>query len=433
MSRFLFATIGSLGDLHPYIAVAQAVIARGHEAVVVCAEEYREVIRNAGVEFAPARPRLAEFGDYREAVARIFDVRRGPERLIREMIMPGLRAAYEDHLRASHGADLLVSHPLTLTLQLVAQRQSLPWAATVLAPMSFMSTFDPPLLAAVPWLRSLRRFGPAVYGTVFGLLKRVVWSWERPLRKFRTELGLPPLQQLAMFEGQFSPLLNLALFDEQLAQPQPDWPQKTFICGSPVFEGAIQDEALLRDVGRFLAEGEAPIVFALGSSAVWVAGGFWEHAVAAALELGRRAVLVTGPSTPKHLPDGVKAFSYVPYSKVFPHAAVVAHQAGIGTLSQALRAGRPQLLLPLAFDQPDNARRAQALGLGRCIRFAKASPQRLASELRLLLSRPCYAERAAGIAVELSKTDGAACAADRLIECLGEVRRSFQWNGSGSH
>ncbi len=418
MSRFLFATIGSLGDLHPYIAIARAVISRGHQAVIVAAEEYRDAVEKAGVEFAPARPSLKDFGDYQQAVARIFNVRRGPERLVREMIMPNLRSSYEDILRASQGADLLVSHPLTLALQLVAQRRALPWVASVLSPLSFMSNYDPPVIAAAPWLRILRRLGPAGYGVVFSLFKRVVRKWEKPLRDFRNELGLPPSNQMAMFEGQFSPLLNLALFDPQLARPQPDWPQNTFVCGAPVFPGEMQDEAPLRDLESFLAAGDAPIVFALGSSAVWVAGRFWEHAVAAAGQTGRRAILITGPTVTKSLPANVKAFSYLSYSKIFPHAAAVVHQAGIGTLAQALRAGRPQLLLPLAFDQPDNATRARALGLARTIPFRTTNVQRLVSQLELLLSDRSYAEKATTVANDLANRDGAATAADLLINSL---------------
>jgi len=405
--------------LHPYIAVARILAARGHEAIIATAEEYRPAVQGAGLEFAATRPRLSELGDYQTVVARIFDVRRGPERLIRELVMPGLRPAYEDILRASQGADLLVSHPLTFTVQLVAQRRALPWVATVLSPLSFMSSFDPPLITGAPWLRALRFFGPRVYGWALHIIKRATWSWEKPLREFRKELGLPPSNRMAMFEGQFSPLLNLALFDLHLASPQPDWPENTRVCGSPVVDGTAHDSGQLRELESFLARGAAPIVFALGSSAVWLAADFWARAAAAARSIGRRGVLITGPITPGSLPEGVQAFSYLPYQKVFPHAAAVVHQAGIGTLAQALRAGRPQLIVPLAFDQPDNAERARALGLARVIPFAKATTRVLASELELLLSVSSYGERSRALAEELARTDGAACAADHLIGCLG--------------
>jgi len=93
-----------------------------------------------------------------------------------------------------------------------------------------------------------------------------------------------------------------------------------------------------------------------------MAGDFWPEAISAARELGRRAVLITGAEQLGPLPEGVRAFSYLPYSRIFPAAAANVHQAGIGTLAQALRAGRPQLIVPVAFDQPDNAREEQNQG-----------------------------------------------------------------------
>ena len=157
----------------------------------------------------------------------------------------------------------------------------------------------------------------------------------------------------------------------------------------------------LNDLEQFLADGEAPIVFALGSSAVWIAGDFWDKAIAATVALGRRAVLLTGPIVPESLPDTIRAYSYLPYSKVFPHAAAIVHQAGVGTLAQAMRAGRPQLIVPVAFDQPDNARRACALGLARTIPFRKVTAQRLTSELSMLLDSASYADAAHRMAASL--------------------------------
>jgi len=417
LSRFLFATAGSLGDLHPYLAVARALIQRGHQAVIAAAEDHRAPVEAAGVEFAPVRPRASDIGDYQDLVTRLFDTRRGPERLIREFVMPHLRPAYADLSRAVDGADLLISHPLTVTLPLVAELRGLPWAATALSPLTFMSSYDPPVIAGAPWLRKLRALGPAPYGLLFKLLRLTVRSWEAPLRDFRRELGLPPPKRPAMFEGQFSPLLNLALFDPQLAAPQPDWPVNVRVCGAPIYDGAAPHADIRNDLEHFLGEGEPPIVFALGSSAVWIAGDFWDKAAAAARELGRRAILVTGPVTPAGLPDGVRAFPYLPYSSAFPRAAAVVHQAGIGTLAQALRAGRPQLIVPVAFDQPDNARRAAALGLARVLPFRKVTARRLASELAALLDRPSYARGARAVAAALTGVDGAGRAAEELIAC----------------
>jgi UDP:flavonoid glycosyltransferase YjiC (YdhE family) len=283
--------------------------------------------------------------------------------------------------------------------------------------MIFLSAHDPPVIPHAVWLHRLRFLGPGFFRFMFLTAKLLTKHWGKALRELRKEVGLPPGHVFEIFDGQFSPLANLALFDQQLAQSQPDWPGNTQICGSPVFDGPQQDTAALDDLGKFLADGEAPIVFALGSSAVWIAGNFWDKAIDAALKLERRAILLTGPEMPASLPGTVRAYPYLPYSKVFPHAAAIVHQAGIGTLAQALRSGRPQLIVPLAFDQPDNAARACSLGLARTVPFRKVAAQRLESELSLLLDSEGYADAAQGMAVELSPTNGAARAAEALISC----------------
>jgi len=304
----------------------------------------------------------------------------------------------------------------------VAQVRGLLWVATVLSPLSFMSCDDPPVIAGASWLRKLRALGVTPYRFVFNLIKLTVRPWEAPLRDFRRDLGLPPSKHLAIFEGQFSPFLNLALFDAELARPQPDWPPNVRVCGAAMYDGAAPDAGIRDDLERFFREGEPPIVFALGSSAVWIAGDFWDKATAAAQQLGRRAILVTGPVTPQGLPGGVRAFPYLPYSSAFPRAAAVVHQAGIGTLAQALRAGRQQLIVPVAFDQPDNARRAAALGVARALPFRSVSARRLASELAALLDQSSYADKARTVAAALAKTDGAGRAAEELIACARAVR-----------
>lgn len=424
MSRFVFSTLGSLGDVHPYIAVGRSLLQRGHKAVIATSEEYRTAIERAGVEFAAVQPNMADLGNYQEMVSRVLHARRGPEYLIQRLVMPYLRPGFDALMQASVGADLLVSHPLTVTMPLVAHKRGLRWVSTVLAPMSLMSCYDPPTIATAEWFRSLRVFGVTPYRFLFGLAKLQVHGWERPLREFRREIGLPPRKELALFEGQFSPLRTLALFDAQLAAPQPDWPAHTVVCGNPAYDGEELDPGIRSDLEEFLDQGEPPIVFALGSSAVWIAGDFWKHAVAATQRVGRRAILITGPQVPASLPESVRAYAWLPYSIVFPRAAVVVHSAGIGTLAQAMRSGRPQLLLPVAFDQPDNARRAVALGVGRTLPFRSVTVNRLVVEIDEILKDPTYGVKSQALAMELAKGDGASRAAEELASCVAALNGS---------
>lgn len=414
--RIVFATFGSLGDLHPYVAVSRELARRGHRPLIATFEEFRENVEAAGVGFAPLRPAMARFGDKTAIMERLVDPWRGPEFLVRGMFMPHLRETYEDLARACNGADLLVTHPLALAGPLLAQKEGLRWVSSGLSPMTMFSARDPSLFPAAAWMLWVRKLGVAPYRWIFSIPRAVVRRWEQPLRELRAELGLPVTDVIAQLEGQFSPLLHLALFSSVLAAPQPDWPAATTVCGFPRYDGTPPDARTRDELEDFLASGEPPVVFGLGSSAVMVAGEFWRSAMAATEKLGRRAILLTG-SPPENLgavPPAVKVFQYLPYSLVFPRALAVVHSGGIGTLAQALAAGRPQLIVPVAFDQPDNARRTAALGIARTLPFRRAGAETMSRELAALLDTPGCAARAAAVGEKVAREDGARATADTL-------------------
>jgi rhamnosyltransferase subunit B len=420
--RIVFATFGSLGDLHPYLSLALELKRRGHRPVIATFDGYREAVAATGAEFAPMRPAMAEFGEPATAMRRLLDPDKGPEYLVRHLFMPHIRASYEDLDCIAADADVIVSHPIAFAAPLVAQKRGLAWASSVLAPLSLMSAIDPPLFGPAPWLRSIRKFGVAPYRLVFRLVKRIAGAWEQPLRALRAELGIPS-DRLAQFEGQYSPALNLALFSRVLAVPQTDWPPNTVVCGFPHYDGTAPDGNTRAALDAFIASGERPLVFGLGSSAIMIAGEFWNHAIAAAQRLGRRAILVTGNASERFadLPSTVEAFPYFPYSAVFPHAAAVVHSGGIGTLAQALAAGHPQLVVPVAFDQFDNAARALRLGCARTLRFSKVTADTLAREIDALLASPQYATQAERIGEDITRENGAHAACDAIESLLRDA------------
>lgn len=428
MPRILLATLGSLGDLHPYIAVGKALSARGQQVRVATSVDYRARVEAAGLEFSPLAPSIAELGDREQIAQRFFHPLHGPRRLIETMVMKPLRRAYADMRAATEGVALAVSHPITPTLPLIAEQRGLPWLSSVLAPYSLFSLTDPSVIPGLEWLQRLPRFGRWPYGSVFGLVRMLMRRWERPLHALRAELGLSPVTGSQLISSQFSSRGTLALFDPVLAAPQPDWPPRTMVCGAALYDAPDPHDAVapcseaLGAFERFVAAGPPPVVFALGSSAVWIARNYWKHAIAACEMLGIRGLLLTGMPLEQPLPANVAAFDYVPYSRVFPYAAAIVHQAGIGTLSYALRSGRPQLLTPAGYDQPDNAARAARLGVGRVLPFRRAhSASRMAHALRVLLGNPAHASAAAEVAEKLSGGNGAAAAAQRIIECLNSA------------
>src|SRR6185436_15358485 len=285
-----------------------------------------------------------------------------------------------------------------------------------LAPLSFYSAYDPPVPPFWQWTRKLHVLGPGVMGFLMRLTQSTYKA--RAVTDFRAELGLSDTGS-PMFDGQHSPTLVLALFSKVFAQSQPDWPKQTEITGFCFYDGN-REAQISPELINFLDSGAPPIIFTLGSSAIWVARDFFQESIEAAKRLGRRAVLLIGDerNLPPSLPEGIIAVDYVPYQSILPRACAVVHHGGVGTTSQALLAGVPTLIVPFAFDQSDNAEHARKLGTSRTLYRKNYQAAKVANELEELLRHPYYSQRALEVSQKLKRENGPARAADLIEQVL---------------
>jgi rhamnosyltransferase subunit B len=386
MKRVVLTAFGSLGDLHPYLAIAHGLKQRGHHPVLATSAAYYRNVLNAGIEFARLSPDLLDFNFERDG-KNVNDPKRGTEFIIKNILLPHIRDSINDLTRALAGADLLIAHPITFAAPLVAEKLKLPWLSTVLNPLNFLSHYDPPPVS----IGKFRFLGPLLIPFV-ALLRRHVNLWLHPLHQLRQELGLPFRKDL--LKAQFSPYGTLALFSKVLAKQKPDWPDKTCITGFPIFEDTAPNYFTLSRLESFLKEGNPPVVFTLGSSAVMDAKDFYVQSIEAAKKIGQRAVLLTGRIVknvlPEPLPSGMISLDYIPFPYIFPRAAAIVLHGGIGTLAEGLRSGHPMLIVPIAHDQPDNAQRAKRLNVARCIQRTDYSADRVAKELHKLITNKRY-------------------------------------------
>lgn len=430
--RILLATWGSFGDLHPYMAIALELKRRGHTAVIATSPLYREKIEAAGIGFHPVRPDMPqpESAEAVEVLRRVTHMRSGPEYVWRELLMSHVRDSYEDTLAAVEArgeaggkTDLLISHTVAVAAPLVAAVTNVRWISTVLQPIVFVSAFDPPTPPQFPPVREIAALHPAIGRAIMGLGKRTTLAWSRPLRALRRELNLPPGKN-PIFEGQHSPARVLALFSKVLSDVQPDFPPRTEITGFPFYDRKDEQE-IAPEILRFLDAGEPPILFTLGSSATLVADDFFRTSIAAARKLNQRALLLIGDerNLPRaKLPETIAVGDYAPYSLVMPRVRLSVHQGGIGTVGQALRAGRPMLVVPYGQDQPDNARRCVRLGVARTLPRRRYTLTNVVRELNELLTNKIYADRAARIGERVRAEDGTRAACDRIEEMLAKDR-----------
>lgn len=126
------------------------------------------------------------------------------------------------------------------------------------------------------------------------------------------------------------------------------------------------------------------------------------------------------------LPKGIAAFEYAPFSEVLPRARAIVHQGGVGTTGQALRAGRPTLIVPHAHDQFDNAARVVRLGCGRMIARPRYNARSATRHLAALLEQPDYAASAAAVGRTVQSENGARVAVDAIEEVLSSCQHHLR-------
>jgi len=416
--RILFATIGSLGDLHPCLAMAVELKRRGHEVSVATTPFYRAKVESLGLGFHALRPDIDPTDPV--LVAQCENLKTGHEVLFRKIVLPHIEEAYTDLLRAARNADLMIAGELNFAAPLVAEKLGLRWVSAILSPISFLSARDPSLLVNAPWLLHLRRLGWPVYRAALELGRLQMRHWWEPVRALRRKEGLR-VECDPIFRDKFSPYLVLALFARRLAKPQRDWPAHTLQPGFVFFkddQNAREYTALDAKLDAFLNAGDPPLVFTLGSTAVHNPGDFYRVSAQAAERLGKRAILLGASPAAEADSPMILSLPYAPYAQVFPRAAIVVHQGGSGTTGQVMRAGRPMLIVPYGWDQPDNALRVERLGTGLHVQRTEYSATNAVAALERLISDPTFAIRAAQVARQIKAEEGLAPACDAIEAVL---------------
>jgi rhamnosyltransferase subunit B len=401
MRKVVLVTLGSLGDLHPYMAVARVLRNHGDSVTIVTHPNYEELVESAGFAFIPMRPGPDDFGPVDLWMKQANDSLRGTEFIVRKLILPYVEDNYRVLMEATRECDLIISHLLTFAAPLVAEKRGIPWVSLVLQPSAMFSAFDPPLLGSYRLFAGLKLLGPSFHKMVFTVLSRSTRNLFLPVFALREQEGLPLIKENQLIRY-FSPYRTLALFPEHFALPQSDWPKNLCQVGFPLY-GKTETAKLPDQLLKFIADGSAPFVFTLGSAIVQMENNFFEVAYEAVKRTGIRAIFLVGDQ-PKNVPPeaalNLQVFisGYESFAALFPLCKAVVHQCGIGTTSQALSAGLPQILVPFAHDQPDNANRVKTLGMGITLPAKKLTVERLVSAITEITNNESYSRKALSLA-----------------------------------
>jgi rhamnosyltransferase subunit B len=358
------------------VALGRALLARGHTVTLITSVHFREVAAQYGISFVG----LGTTEDYSRVIEDpdLWDPRLGFRTFARNVVAPAIRPVYEALSNRLRSHTVIVAQGQAFGAHITHEIHRAPFVTVNLQPAAFRTDYDSPLFP--PWLpvAGRRLLNRAID---FILLDRELAG---PVNSFRAEVGLAPVKHVFR-SWAHSPQGTIGLFPAWFAPRQPDWPQNTTLSG---FVLLPQDSIPISpDLTKFLDSGSPPIIFTPGTE-MKHAHVFFAASLQGLTRLQRRGIFLTRHQDhlPSPLPDGIISIPYVPFAAILPRTAAIVHHGGIGTIAQALASGVPQLVRPMAHDQPDNAARVQRLGVGLTLPPSRYSPDRVHASLQDLIT-----------------------------------------------
>ncbi|MEV0611857.1 glycosyltransferase [Nonomuraea sp. NPDC050404] len=394
----LLITVGSRGDVQPYLALAHGLLAAGHRPLLAAPRRFEPLATARGVDFAPLNDEMLALQDkvQGQGVRAAMTAARS--------VKPMLRRLLDDQAKLTHHkADMVIYHPKSLGGPHLAEKLGVPALAGLLLPLYLPTAAFPSPILPVRVPRALNRASWRISSAVEAPYRGTVRDWRAGTLGLRR--AFRPVADLIEAGG------VLHAWSPHLLPAPADWPAQARPTGFWTMPAV--DWTPPERLARFLDDGDPPIYVGFGSSH----SGDPESLTATVLEAvrltGRRAVLATGWGAlrPGTEPDGVLVIEEAPHEWLLPRTAIAVHHGGIGTVAAALRAGVPQVVRPFVGDQPFWARRLHHLGVAPAPVTGRLTPDRLAATIE---EAATLAPAAHTLAAEVRAEDGVATTVTRI-------------------
>ena len=415
----IFCSNGTKGDVLPLLAIAHALrCCASVEIVFLLNDIFRELTITNGFSFESTGGEqiYQEVHSDGRLWSSHFDAM---QIMFRRLVRPAFEKSYDFVKKqyANNGGTLVISNNSLYDGALLASEElSCPSVALTLAPFAVPSDLEPS--APLAWhiskllpLRLRRRKIRRAREKYLHYVKSTDYFWQ--MNAFRRAAGRAMITNFSidtLFPQQH---FHIALFPEWYSTPMADWPAHMSCVGFP--QWSTKNGQIESEVERFIRQYGKPLLFTSGTG-YFDTQAFFEDSIDIANHLGTAALLVGG-DRPRHqkLPPHILYLAEIDFDSVFPKCSAVIHHGGIGTLAAALRAGVPQIIRPLAFDQYDNADRLHRFGLGRFFLPQHYASKAVAKALRHLWADKAVENRLRQVAQNVRQTDGAEKAAQRII------------------
>lgn len=409
-------TVGSTGDIQPYLALAVGLRAAGHQVRVISHPFHQARFEAFGLEYVACGPVVTQ-QQLNEMLDKMLATR-NPIRQLRLLMMEAFFAEGESYFHASkaalEGCDLAICHMVDFLSSEAAAQLRLPRISGILAPAGIPTAHAVP--PRMPYLG--KWLNPLLWKAVGTVLNLMV---DRPARAFLSRLGGPTIIPDGFHV--LSRDLTLLACSPTLCPTFPDLPAYMEVTGPWILEdkpftpsGALSD---------FLVHHPKPVILSFGSMG-GTQGPVLTQVVLDALRIaGKPAIIQSGYShmVASNAPSNVVFTDFVPHAWLFPQASCVIHHAGAGTSTAVARAGVPHVPVTFIADQPYFAHRLHRLGIGsKPLWYYHMRPENLAKRILQACDSPALQANAKALQPTFLAEDGTARAVARIERFMQNLK-----------
>lgn len=382
MNKIVIASLGTLGDILPYISICKRMQNMGYKTLIATTQTHEDLIRNNEIDCVVISPEI----DHKDQLLaqKTQDRKRGTQYVIQKILDPNVYNTYADLERILNKGDVLITNVTCIVGRLLQVNCGVYWVHTVLSPNNFWSKYDPLVPHNATYFRHLVKYSVRLNYLMIRLSRVATLFWLKNHKKLYRKIKGGEYEH-PFFEAISKADYVLGLYSENFARKRSDIPPNTLITGF-ITMAEKPDVFKAKSLESFVNEkGGAPVIISLGSSVLYSDPIFISSLVRDLLENNKRVVVLTGKKIKVFKSDSnLMEIDYFPHRSLFKYASVVIHHGGIGTTANVLKEGKPSIVFPFSHDQPDNAYRLYRLGVGEV--FLKYNKKRFFNSIEYLTS-----------------------------------------------
>lgn len=403
--RIAIFTLGSRGDVQPYVALAKVSISKGHSAVICTGKSFKDFIERNGVEFEEATSDLMAMLETEEGKMIFNNGMKHPiktKNYLKDVVNPAYRKTLDEFYKSAQGADVIIYHPKAFGAPDIAKSLGIPCISMPPVPITYpIEEF--PNLAISP----TRNLGKFINKLTYKIMDKAESASIKEVNDFREKkLNLPKRKSgeyTFKIDGREIPIIYP--ISSYLFKDVKSWGDKVYLPG--FFYLDTGKEVLEKEILHFINSGEEPIVVSFSSMPLKSPDIFKEKLVKALKETNNRAIIIVGNSgIALEREEEILSIKAASHTLLFPLAKGIIHHGGVGTMAAALKSGKPQIIIPFAVDQPFWANRLYKLGYAlKPIKEIEVTTEELISRFKEL-EKAEIKQKANDIKNDISKENG---------------------------